>query len=155
MKLVSLICASSLALCAQTLKVSSGSAPPGNGMTVVISFDSAKRSDILGVQWETTFPAQQMSIEGSGPTASDTVKAEGKSLTCAEKAAKELHSYTCILIGGQRQIESGPIAVFTFHISSKAKPGTAPVRVGHAMAVTKDLRKLSLPDVEGTVTVKQ
>ena len=155
MKLVLLMCASSFALSAQTLKVSSGSAPSGDGVTVVLFFDSAKRDNVLGVQWETTFSARQMSIEGSGPTASDAAKAAGKSLTCTEKTVKELRSYTCILIGGQKQIESGPIAVFNFNVSSKAQPGTAPVRFRHAMAVTKDLRKLSLQDTEGTITVKR
>jgi len=154
MKPVLLLCASSFALLAQTLNISSSSASPGDAVTVVISLDSAKRPEILGVQWELTFSAQEMSMEGKGPTPGDAAKATGKSLTCTEKTAKEVHSYTCILIGGQKQIESGPIAVFSFRVSSKAQPGTVPVRVRHTIAVTKDLRKLSLPNAEGIVTVK-
>ena len=148
------MCVSSLALYAQTLKVSSKSASPGELATVVVSIDLSKRSDVLGLQWETKFSAQQMSIEGGGPAASDAAKAAGKFLHCAGKTAKELYSYTCILIGGQKPIPSGSIAVFNFRISPKAQSGGTPVRVGHAEAVTKDLRKISLPDAEGRVKVK-
>jgi hypothetical protein len=155
MKGLLLVCVISLALYAQTLKVSSKSASPGERTTAVVSFDLPMGSDVLGLQWETTFSAQQMSIEGSGPEASDSAKAAGKVLRCAGKTAKELYSYTCILIGGQKQIESGPIAVFNFHISPKAQWGATPVRVGRAEAVTKDLRKIFLPDAEGKVTVKR
>jgi len=153
MKGLLLVCVSSLALYTQTLEVSSKSASPGERATVVVSIHAAKGITVLGLQWETTFSAQNMSIVGRGPEASDAAIAVGKSLTCAGKTTKELYSYTCILIGGQRQIESGPIAVFNFHISPKAS-GATPVRVRHAEAVTKDLRKLSLRDAEGRVTVK-
>lgn len=149
------MCVSSLALYAQTLEVSSKSASPGNRATVVVSIDLPKGSEALGLQWETTFSAQHLSIEGSGPEVSNAAKAAGKFLRCAGKTTEELHSYSCILIGGQKQIESGPIAVLNFHISPKAPPGATPVRAGHAEAVTKDLRKISLPDAEGIVTVKR
>jgi hypothetical protein len=137
------------------MEVSSKSASPGGRAPVVISINLAKASSVLGLQWETTFSAKQMSIEGGGPTVSDAAKAAGKSLTCAGKAAKEpeFHSYTCILIGGQKEINSGPIAIFNFHISPKAQSGASPVRVGHAEAVTKDLQKISLRDAEGVVMV--
>jgi hypothetical protein len=154
MKGLLLMCVSSLALYAQTLEVSSKSASPGKRATVVVSIDLPKGSDILGLQWETTF-SQHLSIEGSGPEVSNAAKAAGKFLQCAGRAAQELHSYSCILIGGQKQIESGPIAVLNFHISPKAPSGATPVRVGHAEAVTKDLRKISLPYAEGIVTVKR
>lgn len=155
MKWLLLVCASSLALFAQKLEVSSKTASPGDRTSVVISVVLPKGSDVVGLQWETTFPAQQMSIDGSGPEAGDGAKAAGKSLTCARKPAKDLQSYMCILIGGQKPIEGGPIAVFNFRISPKAQSEDVRLRIGHVEAVTKDLQKLSLPEAEGRVTVKQ
>ena len=157
MKWLLLTWASSLALFAQKLEVSSKSASTGERTTVVVSMRSANVSNIVGVQWETTFSAQHMIVDAE-PVASDSAKAAGKSLTCRrkeEKAGAELSSFTCILIGGQERIGSGPIASFHFRISPKAQPGAAPVRVRHAEAVTKDLRKISLPEAEGIVTVKR
>ena len=154
MKWLLLTCTSSLALFAQKLEVSSKAASPGDRTSVVISVVLPKGSGVVGVQWETTFSPQQMSIDGSGPEASDAAKAAGKSLTCAKKAAKDFQTYTCILIGGQEPIEGGPVAVFNFHISPKAQSGDIRVRIAHAEAVTKDIRKLSLPEAEGTITVK-
>jgi hypothetical protein len=154
MKWLLLTCASSLALFAQKLEVSSKAAAPGDRTSVVISVVLPKGSDVVGIQWETTFSPQQMSIEGSGPEASDAAKAAGKSLTCAKKVVKDLDAYRCILIGGQKLIEGGPIAVFNFRISPKPQSRNIRVRVGHAEAVTKDLRKLSLTEAEGTISVK-
>ena len=157
MKRVFLLCTGSLALFAQTIAVSSKSASPGERATVVISINLAKASNVVGLQWETTFSTKQMSVEDGGPVASDAAKAAGKSLTCAGKTAKEPegYSYTCILIGGQKEINSGPIAHFNFRVSPKAEAGASQVRVRHVEGVTKDLRKIALGDAEGVVLVKR
>jgi hypothetical protein len=158
MKWLILTCVTSVALFAQKPEVSSKAASRGERVSVVISLVLPKGSDVVGIQWETTFPAQQMSVDENGPEASDAAKAAGKSLTCRrkeEKTGAELSSFTCILIGGQERIGSGPIGSFNFHISPEAQPGAAPVRVRHAEAVTKDLRKISLPEAKGIVTVKR
>src|SRR5579871_1057073 len=129
-KWVWLLCAGGLALPAQTLQVSSRSVSPGDRASIVIALHSEKASGILGLQWDTTFPTRQVSVEGDGPVVSDAGKMAGKSLTCAGKAAKEPehYSYTCILIGGQKEIAAGPIAIFHFRISAKAQSGDVPVR---------------------------
>lgn len=123
----------------------------------MIALHSEKASGILGLQWETTFPTRQISVEGGGPVVSDAGKIAGKSLTCAGKTAKEPanYSYTCILIGGQKEIAAGPIAIFNFRLSAKAQPGDLPVRIRHVEAVTKDLRKIAIPDAAGKITVKR
>ena len=72
------MCASSLALFSQTLEISSKSASPGERVTVVISINLAKTSSVLGLQWETTLSAKQMSIEAGVPTISDAAKAVGE-----------------------------------------------------------------------------
>jgi hypothetical protein len=157
MKRVLLLCASSFALSAQTIEISARPAAPGDQASVVVSLHSLKAGNILGLQWETIFPGGQIALAGGGPAASDATKAAGKSLTCAGKAAKEkgFYSYTCILIGGQKEIPSGPIAIFHFQVSPKAQVGPTMFRVEHVEGVTRDLKKISLPDAEGMITVRR
>ena len=154
MKAFLLIGASSLALFGQKLEVSSTSVSPGDKATVEISIVLPKGAEVLGIQWETIFPGKQMVAEGAGPEVSDAAKAAGKTLTCAKKVANEVQSYTCILIGGQKTIESGPIAILKLATSPQAAPGKTMIRVGHIDVVTKNLRKHSLSEAEGSVTVK-
>jgi hypothetical protein len=146
------MCASSLALLSQSLEISSRPLSPEKA-TVVISIVLPKEKDVLGIQWETAFPAQQMSVDDNRPEVSDAAKAAGKSLHCSNKKVKDVQSYTCILIGGQKPLKNGPIAVFNVHVLPDAK-GNTTVRAGHAEAVTKDLRKLSLQGAESRVMGK-
>ena len=62
--------------------------------------------------------------------------------------------YKCILIGGQKPIKNGPVAVFKIHLLSDAQADST-VRVSHAEVVTKDLQEILLRDVEAKVTVKR
>jgi hypothetical protein len=154
MKWLFLMCASGLAL-AQKLEVSAKKGASDDRATIVISIVLPEKSDVVGVQWETTFAEPGMTIDNRGPEASEGAKAAAKSLTCANKMVKNLQTYTCILIGGQRGIEAGPIALFNCRISPKAPSGSIRVRLSHVEAVTRDFRKLPLPDAESTRSVKQ
>ena len=157
MKLVLLLCAGSLVLNAQVIEVSSTSASHGERAELAISIRLTKDTSIMGLQWETTFPTEQMSVEGGGPVASEAARGAGKSLTCAGKEVPKsgLYSYTCILIGGQKEITSGPLAVVKFRVSPNARPGETTVRVGNVEAVTKKLQNLHIPDAAGVIKVKR
>lgn len=157
MKWLVLLSAAGLVLSAQTMEISSASASPGERASVVITFHPGKNSNILGLQWETIFSMRQLGIEEGGAVISDAAKAAGKSLTCAGKAAKEpgLYSYACILIGGQNEIPGGPVATLRFRVTAQAHADATPLRVAHVEAVSKDLRRVTLPDAQGAITVKR
>jgi hypothetical protein len=145
------MCASSLALFAQSLEISSRPMSPTQ-VTVLISIVSPQQNDVVGLQWETTFPAQ-VGVDGNRPEPSDAARAAGKSLMCSTRKAMDFQWYKCILIGGQKPIKNGPVAVFKIHLLSDAQADST-VRVSHAEVVTKDLQEILLRDVEAKVTVK-
>ena len=134
----------------QILQMSSVSGAPGEKVDLAISLDSPAKSAAAAIQWEIIFPAQMLENGGAGPEAGRAASDAGKSLTCAKR--KE-YSYACILVGGQKPVGSGPIAIFHFRIRSEAHAGTSVVRVEKAEGATADLKQFALKDAEGTVTV--
>ena len=139
-----------LPVCGQSLQVSPVSGAPGEKVDLVISLDSPVRSAPAALQWEIIFPAQILEDGGAGPEAGRAASDSGKSLTCAKR---KTYSYACILVGGQKPVGNGPIAIFHFKIRSEAHAGTSVVRVEKAEGATADLKQLTLKDAEGIVTV--
>jgi hypothetical protein len=132
------------------LQVSSVSGAPGEKVGLEISLDSPAGSAPVALQWETIFPAQILEDGGNGPEPGRAASDSGKSLTCT---LRKTYSYLCILVGGQKPVANGPIATLRFKIRPEARAGTTVVRVERAEAVTADLKKLTVKDAEGTVTI--
>jgi hypothetical protein len=100
--------------------------------------------------WETIFPAEILEGEGNGPETGRAARDSGKSLKCARR---KTYSYLRILVGGQKPVANGPIAIVHFKIRPEAHAGATNVRVERAPAVTADLKQLTLKEAEGTVTI--
>jgi hypothetical protein len=150
LRLAALFFGAVLLVCGQALQVSSVSGAPGEKVELVISLDSPAGSAPAALQWETIFPAQILEDGGNGPEAGRAASDSGKSLTCTRR---KTYSYACILVGGQKPVANGPIAIVHFKIRSEAHAGTAVVRVEKAEGATADLKQLTLKDAEGIVTI--
>jgi len=136
---------------AQTLQVSSVASAPGEEVTLEISLHSPSGNAPVALKWETIFPAEVLNDDGSGPKAGRAASDSGKSLTCTKRST---YAYVCILAGGQKPVPTGDVAILHFKIRTNANAGTTSVRVERAEAVTADVRKLTLNDTQGTVTIR-
>jgi hypothetical protein len=144
-----------LALCGQTLQISSAKASRGKRVTLQVVLTSPAGREPLGLQWETIFPADQLVPLEGGISLGPVTRAAGKSVQCAAKPQAGGTSGTkCILIGGQKPIPNGVIALLQFSVLSKAPEGSARVRVDPATAVFKDLKQTQLPAVEAVVKIR-
>src|SRR5690242_5641323 len=97
----------------QALQVSPVSGAPGEKVDLLISLDSRPGSAPAALQWEIIFPAQILEDGAAGPEAGRAARDAGKSLTCAKR---KTYSYACILVGGQKPVGNGPVAIFHFKI---------------------------------------
>lgn len=141
-----LFCA--LPVLAQALHMSSASGSPGENVTLELSIDLPAGQNPTILKWETIFPAQLLEVDK--PEISTTVADSGKSLTCN---LREAYTYVCLLAGGQRPLENGPIATFRFKIRAGAHSGTSTVRIDHVEAATKDLQALKVLGGEGHILI--
>lgn len=147
--LLTLWCPSS----AQVLSISTITAVRGTPSGVEISLASPPDKAPVALQWEIEAPARFMN--SALPQPGDALKKAGKSITCSGKWKKAPVSYTylCIAAGGKQSIGDGVIAVLPVTVPADAKAGTMPVKIEKAHAVLSDLKKVSIKNAQGAVTV--
>jgi hypothetical protein len=141
-------------LLAQSLSLAPATGRPGGKIAVEISLQSSKGQQPSTLQWQSTVPLAKVGLLEEitpGPAAEKA----GKAVNCAVKA-KTAETYTtmCILYGGQTEIHDGVIAILRLTIASNAEPGSFRIRAGEAMAVYKDLKRVSMKPAEATVTIR-
>ena len=91
-----------LPLLGQNVRVSSGSAAPGEKIAIEIALDSPSGKEPLAMQWDADLPGEALKLEGTGPVAGKAAQAAGKNLTCApKKTIPGPFKWVCILAGGQ------------------------------------------------------
>jgi Flp pilus assembly protein TadD len=139
-------------LSAQTLRITPASGAPGQSVAVELSWDAPPESTTSAVQWEALFPAQLLEEDASGTVVGRAAEESGKTLTCAPRT---VYAYSCLLAGGKMAVANGPIAVFHFRIRNDAHPGQTTFRVEKAQAVSRELNKIILPDVQAAITVQE
>jgi len=143
-----------LPLLGQSVRVSSGSAAPGEKIAIEIALDSVSGKEPTAMQWEASFPDEALKLDGTGPVAGAAAQAAGKSLTCApKKASPGLSKWVCILAGGQKPIGNGVVAVLRFKVDAHTHAGSRPVVVDNLLAVSAALKKVPIPRAEGAVRV--
>lgn len=142
-------------LFAQSLRLSSASAARGDLAAIEISLESPAGKEPLALQWEAQIPMGRMSLIGGKPVLSPTAEEAGKSLNCAVTGkTAETQTLRCILAGGQKPIPNGSIAMLKLKIAQHAQTGSAHIRVQQGLAVSKDLKQISLDAVDTVVTIR-
>jgi hypothetical protein len=140
---------------AQALRLSPAAAAPGQTAQIQLSLESPRGNSPTALQWELTIPLQLTLAEDS-PSAGAAAQAAAKTLNCAPRTKSQTaQTHVCILYGGQQGIENGVVAVLRLKVATDAKPGSAPVTLDQAIAVYKDLKKVSLERAESVVTIRE
>jgi hypothetical protein len=139
---------------AQSLRVSSVAARPGDTVAIEIRLLSPDGQAPQILQWKTTIPRMVLAFADSPLQAGPAAEASDKSVTCAGKTGSpETHTLTCILAGGLKAIPNGVIAVLRLHIRPDATPGKEKVSIAGGVAVLQGLKEVPLSPAEGIVTV--
>jgi hypothetical protein len=142
-------------LSGQALQLTSASASPGDTVTLEISFHSSPGKEASALQWETAIPSDKLAFVSDTIALDERVQKAGKSIQCVAQIAKapNVRTLTCVLFGGRDSIPESAIATLALKIRRDATPDKAQVRLDHAAAVTKDLKRLPLEPAEATVTI--
>src|ERR1017187_6778385 len=143
-----------LPLLGQSIRVSSGSAAPGEKLAIEIALDSPSGKEPLALQWEATFSGEALKLDGTGPVAGPAARAAGKGLTCAPKKTSPGPSkWVCILAGGQKPIGNGVVALLRFEVQAHARSGSQPIVVVNLLGASAALKKAPILRAEGAVSV--
>ena len=139
-----------LPLAAQSLQVLSATAAPGESVSLDIVLTAPADKAPVTVQFESSFPAQLLDMEGTGPTLGKAGLDAGKSIVCNPKRT---YVFSCSVVGGDKPIANGTIAVFRFKVRGEAWTGTSAVRIEKADALTADARGFELAAAHGSLAV--
>jgi len=154
LSLLLLLCAHA-ALFAQSVQISSATASHGNRVTLQVSLTSPRGYEPVALQWETTYPGNQLTPVADGVWLGPVARKAGKVVKCAPKAkSSETSGAKCILIGGQQQIPNGVVAFLEFRVLPDAPKGPAHVQMDHGMAVFKNLAHASFNVAEGVIKIR-
>ena len=118
----------------QTLKIQPETVAIGQKGTATISFASSAKKKPLAIQWDFELPETAVVLNVADIVAGEAATASAKSVACSRVHGPDLRGHAvfrCILYGGEREIEDGPVAVLNFTTAPHAQP-RAPWRSDHA-----------------------
>ncbi len=119
----------------------------------MLASPSAKQ--LVALQWKISLPAG-LRLEADDIAVGSAAEKAHKTITCAKpretEPTKAGPTFSCVLAGGQQSISDGPLA--TVRVTFPMGLHSAKVLVREAKGVTADLKGLTIPDAEGTVSVK-
>jgi hypothetical protein len=142
------------ALIAQSLRVSDSSTARGASGSFLIRLESSHSPAPSTLQWEVSL-SKQVAVNLSDIVAGSSAEVAGKSIVCAAVTQNpQTSTYRCILSGGTRAIQNGPVAVVKYTIAKQVHPGATPVRITKALGVSKDAAKIDYPESEGRITIR-
>ena len=129
----------------------------GASGTLLLTLQSPPGKAPLALQWEITFP-QNVAVDLEDMVAGSAAQSAEKLLTCRAfektKEAAEGSVYGCILAGGEKPIPNGPVAIVRYRVPSEIRQISGKVRVGKALGVTADIKKIEIEGVQAAIVVK-
>jgi hypothetical protein len=145
----------SLMVNGQTLQVSSVSTPRGESGSVRISLTSPAGSAPAALQWELSYPAEQITIERKNLVVGSAAQSAGKELSCAGRwlKAPQTYAYKCVLAGGQKTMHDGTVALVTFNVPGTASPGRAVLQLSEALGASPEAKEIKIKAGQGAVTI--
>lgn len=139
----------------QALKLSSTSGSPGDRVTIEFSLESVRGREPVGLQWETRIPDGWLAPDGEGMMIGPAAQRAGKELKCttASKDDKGFR-FLCLLSGGQKRIPNGAVALLKLRIPSNPPRGSETVRAEQIIAVSGDLKSVSVAAAISNIYVR-
>jgi len=139
----------------QSLRISPATVSRGGEVSIEISLESPAGKEPLGLQWEMAVPKAEITLlDKVAPGAAAT--AAGKLVRCAPKKGSQTAAMAvsaCILIGGQKPIQNGAIAVMPLRASANAHLGAAKIRLEKPLAVGANSKGVPLAASEAVLTI--
>jgi hypothetical protein len=144
----------SATLWAQSVQMPPSKATEGGFGALLIALKSPAGKETVALQWKLAVPAEVI-IEPDDILAGSAAESAEKAITCAvtEKNAASGSRYSCVLAGGRKPLQDGPVAVIRYKIRDKARTGVVTVRMENILGVSANLKKIELANVEGTITI--
>ena len=140
-------------LLAQTLQITPSTVTRGAIGSFLIRLNSPPQTRPVSLQWDLAVPKQIQVNAGDIVPGSSAESAE-KSLSCAAATLdRNVSIYRCILAGGPKTLQNGAVAIVKYTVPD-GHPGNIQVRIEKVLGVSKNVKKIELPDAEGTVTIR-
>jgi hypothetical protein len=141
-------------LLAQTLQVTPSTVARGASSSFLIRLDSPSQTSPVSLQWDLAVP-KQILVNASDIVPGSSAESVEKSLACAAAMQdRDVSIYRCILAGGPKTMRSGTVAIVKYAALKGGHPGKIQVRIQKALGVSKELKKMELPNAEGTITIR-
>src|SRR5262245_35018489 len=129
----------------------------GASATLLLTLQSPPGKAPSALQWEVTFP-EEVAVDLEDIIAGSAAQSGEKLLTCRAfektKDAAPGSVYGCILAGGEKPIPNGPVAIVRYRVPAEIRRIAGKVRVGKAIGVTANLKKIEIEDVQAAIVVK-
>jgi hypothetical protein len=142
---------------AQTLLLPPSVVTHAGSGSLLLTLQSPSGKAPLALQWEFTFP-QNVAVDLEDIVAGSAAQSAEKSITCRAfektKDAAPDSVYGCILAGGKKPIPNGPVAIVRLRVPAEIRQIAGKVRVGKAMGVSADLKKIEIEGVQVAIVVK-
>lgn len=117
---------------------------------MAISLDFPEGRELLGLQWDTVYPARLLDAQDPKAEVTRDMESLGKTISCADRKP---FAYTCLVVGGQRPIPKGVVAVLRFRIREEANGARRPVRILNVIGVKKAAIPVDLEGADTSVTI--
>lgn len=136
---------------AQSLSVSSASVKQTQRGSILLSLASPSDRRPIALQWDLLYPDDELAIRTDDLVTGSAASEAGKVLTCAMPPKQKL--YRCILVGGQKPISDGPVAIINFQVLRRARVGAAAIQIRNPIALSPKAQRIDLSTVEGRIAI--
>jgi hypothetical protein len=141
-------------LLAQTLQITPSAVARGAIGSFLIRLDSPAQTSPVSLQWDLAVP-KQILVNAHDIVPGSSAESAEKSLTCAAATQdRNVSIYRCILAGGPKTLRNGAVAIVKYTVPEGGHPGNIQVRIQKALGVSKNVKKIELPNTAGTITIR-
>ena len=139
-------------LAGQELRLSSAIAGLGDRVAIEVALESPEGREPLALQWTASIPLANLIPEQI--LLGTAAQQANKTIHCIRADQSGSAVYHCVVAGGQAALGNGAMALIILRILAKARPGREQLRTEKGIAVSKETKKVSIPDASASVTIR-
>jgi len=146
----------SATLPAQSVAISTLSAPNGSAGTILLKLESPAGKVPAAIQWTFVFPAS-ITVTGADLFAGSAAESAEKTLACAPGSERQPGGetvYRCILYGGRRVILNGVLATVPYRANRDTSKASRLVKVQDVLAADAEAKPLPIANAQAEVAMK-